>query len=587
MSFFDPQNPGIGQTNELTSTELLTVQQISALGSPGADRIFGYDNADTSYKFFVIGSGLTYTHSTHTLSAAGASGLTIGTTTITSGTTTRVLFNNAGVVGEYVISGSGNVAMTTNAVFTTPNLGTPSAITLTNAASTSLAIGAINASGTPSSSNFLRGDGTWSAPAGAGTVTASGGNLTANAIVLGAGTTDTKVVAGIITDGTSMITLGVNTTTLGKLKMFGNTSGDATIQPSAVAGTATVLTLPAVTGTLSTIAGTEVHTNKDLTSGTNTFPTFNQNTTGSAAKWTTARNLAGNSVDGSGNVAFANKFIVQGTTDAGLSAAQFLGALGTGIVKNTTTTGILTIAIAADFPTLNQSTTGSAATLTTARTIGTLTGDITSAGSAFDGSAVNTNATVLATVNANTGSFGTATAAPSFTVNGKGLITAAGTNTITPAVGSITGLGTGVATWLATPSFTNLNTALTGDSVVGLVASQTLTNKRITWRVVSMADATSFTLTGDTADVNTQANTQAVGTLTVNAPSGTPTDGQILMLRLKSTNVQTYAWNAIFRGSNDLPLPAISSGSSKTDYLSFIYNNADTKWDLYAKTAGF
>lgn len=98
-------------------------------------------------------------------------------------------------------------------------------------------------------------------------------------------------------------------------------------------------------------------------------PTLNQNTTGSAAKWTTSRNLAGNSVNGSADVAFANNFIMQGTTDAGLSAAQFLGALGTGILKNTTTTGVLSIAVAADFPTLNQSTTGSAATLTTARLI--------------------------------------------------------------------------------------------------------------------------------------------------------------------------------------------------------------------------
>jgi microcystin-dependent protein len=112
-----------------------------------------------------------------------------------------------------------------------------------------------------------------------------------------------------------------------------------------------------------TSSSTTVFTNKDLTSGTNTFPTFNQNTTGSAAKWTTPRTLAGNSVDGSANVAFANKFIAQGTADTGLSAAQFLGALGTGIVKNTTTTGVLSIAVAADFPTLNQSTTGNAGTV--------------------------------------------------------------------------------------------------------------------------------------------------------------------------------------------------------------------------------
>lgn len=82
---------------------------------------------------------------------------------------------------------------------------------------------------------------------------------------------------------------------------------------------------------------------------------------GTASKWTTARLLAGNSVDGSANVPFANKFIVQGTTDSGLSGAQFLGSLATGIVKNTTTTGVLSIAVAADFPTLNQDTTGKSA----------------------------------------------------------------------------------------------------------------------------------------------------------------------------------------------------------------------------------
>jgi hypothetical protein len=83
-----------------------------------------------------------------------------------------------------------------------------------------------------------------------GTVTASGGALTANAVVLGNGTTDVKVSTGITTDGTAKLILGVNTTTLGTVKMFGNTSGDATIQPTAVAGTATVQTLPATTGTL-------------------------------------------------------------------------------------------------------------------------------------------------------------------------------------------------------------------------------------------------------------------------------------------------------------------------------------------------
>lgn len=63
---------------------------------------------------------------------APAAALVVGTTTVTSGTTTRVLYDNAGVLGEYTISGSGSVAMTTSPVFTTPALGTPSSGVLTN-----------------------------------------------------------------------------------------------------------------------------------------------------------------------------------------------------------------------------------------------------------------------------------------------------------------------------------------------------------------------------------------------------------------------------------------------------------------------
>lgn len=61
-----------------------------------------------------------------------------------------------------------------------------------------------------------------------------------------------------------------------------------------------------------------------------------------------------------------------------------LAGLATGILKNTTTTGVPSIAVAGDFPILNQSTTGSAATLTTSRNIN---------GVAFNGSA---NITVTA-----------------------------------------------------------------------------------------------------------------------------------------------------------------------------------------------
>lgn len=62
-----------------------------------------------------------------------------------------------------------------------------------------------------------------------------------------------------------------------------------------------------------------------------------------------------------------------------------------------------------------------------------------------DATLAATGALTLATVNANVGSFGSATACDAITVNAKGLITAISAATCTPAVGSITGLGTGVA----------------------------------------------------------------------------------------------------------------------------------------------
>jgi hypothetical protein len=65
------------------------------------------------------------------------------------------------------------------------------------------------------------------------------------------------------------------------------------------------------------------------------------------------------------------------------------------------------------------------------------------------GDATGATALTLATVNSNVGSFGSATAMTVFTVNAKGLITAASTVPVAPAIGSVTGLGTGVGTALA------------------------------------------------------------------------------------------------------------------------------------------
>jgi hypothetical protein len=76
--------------------------------------------------------------------------------------------------------------------------------------------------------------------------------------------------------------------------------------------------------------------------------------------------------------------------------------------------------------------------------------------------------------------------------------------------------------------------------------------------------------------------TALAGSLTIGAPTGTPSDGQGLMYRIKDNGVaRTIAYNAIYRASVELPFPS-TTVVGKTLYLGFIYNAADTKWDLIA-----
>lgn len=152
--------------------------------------------------------------------------------------------------------------------------------------------------------------------------------------------------------------------------------------------------------------------------------------------------------------------------------------------------------------------------------------------------------------------------------------TAAGTLT----AGTLPVLAGGTGT--TTPSIV----AGTNVTVAGTWPNQTISTGI---RVVVIADGTTVTMNADTTDIATQANTQAVSTLTINAPTGTPVNGQKIIFRLLSTNIQTFAWNAVFQGSNDLALPSTSTGSSKYDYMGFIWNSTNSKWQMLARNMGF
>lgn len=187
---------------------------------------------------------------------------------------------------------------------------------------------------------------------------------------------------------------------------------------------------------------------------------------------------------------------------------------------------------------------------------------------------------------------GGAGAAPATVTTGTGVVTALGVNTGSAGAFVVNGgaLGTpssGTVTNLTGTASININGTVGATTPTTGSFTTVTTTGGINTRVAVIADGTSITMNADTTDLATQANTQAVGTLTVNAPTGTPVNGQKLTLRLTSTNVQTFSWNAIFAGSTDQALPTASSGASKADYMGFIYNSAASKWQMLAKNFGF
>ena len=124
-------------------------------------------------------------------------------------------------------------------------------------------------------------------------------------------------------------------------------------------------------------------------------------------------------------------------------------------------------------------------------------------------------------------------------------------------------------------------TTLAGASIATYSGTETLTNKRIDPRVTSAASASSLTPDISVSDV--YAYTALAAGLTINAPTGTPLDGDKLIFRLLDNGTsRALTWNATYTVIG-VTLPTATT-ISKTTYVGCIYNANNTRWDVIAVT---
>jgi hypothetical protein len=135
---------------------------------------------------------------------------------------------------------------------------------------------------------------------------------------------------------------------------------------------------------------------------------------------------------------------------------------------------------------------------------------------------------------------------------------------------------------LAGTDGTTMTFPSTSDAVTAATNTQTLTNKRVIPRINSVSSGASLTPNGDTTD---QYEVTALATnATINAPSGTPTDGQKLIIRIKDNGTaRTLTWTTTSGAYRFVGIPTITSTVvSSVLYVGCIYNSQDSYWDVVA-----
>lgn len=194
--------------------------------------------------------------------------------------------------------------------------------------------------------------------------------------------------------------------------------------------------------------------------------------------------------------------------------------------------------------------TGNASTATAlqnARSI-TIDGDVDASATDFDGTGNITLTTTLDTVNSNVGSFGSSTAIPVVTVNGKGLVTGVSTASITTAltVGADSGTDDSVALATDTLNFVGtaneIETAVSDNQIqIGLPSAVTVGSLTTSGNVIVGGD---LTVSGTTTTVNTETINLADNQILLNSnETGTPSQNGGIEIERGTSDNKTFVWN--------------------------------------------
>lgn len=120
------------------------------------------------------------------------------------------------------------------------------------------------------------------------------------------------------------------------------------------------------------------------------------------------------------------------------------------------------------------------------------------------------------------------------------------------------------------------------DSKAGITTTQTLTNKRITKRVVAVASSATPTFNSDNGDIAQLTGLNANITNASTNLTGTPTHGQLFSYEITDNGTaRTISWGASFSATGTLALPTTTVISTLLRSL-FQWNSVTSKWEIVA-----